>query len=360
MHISIALLVLVGSAVARVHQIPLIRVESMRTKMIREGTWAKHVQMKEAARARPSKMFALGNVEHQPVKDYDDMEYIGNITIGTPEQQFKVVLDTGSSNLWIPDKTCGKEKLDCDSTVCSTDGDLLSLVPVAQLRTQPSYSASQYGTGSASGFLGMDTVRFGSAQSEQLVVESVVFGQATILAPFFARQPVDGILGLAFKSIAVDGVTPPFLKAVDDGLVDPIFTVFLKNMTKVKIDDYSLKRSFQVISDTGTSLIAAPSAIAFVIARKAGGKFDQQQRLFFVDCKATPSLELTIGEKNYVVGPENLIVHVGDGRCIVSIFGYPSPSFGPSWILGDPFIREYCNIYDVGNKRIGFAKSIQN
>ncbi|KAK6757785.1 hypothetical protein RB195_015542 [Necator americanus] len=330
MHISIALLVLVGSAVARVHQIPLIRVESMRTKMIREGTWAKHVQMKEAARARPSKMFALGNVEHQPVKDYDDMEYIGNITIGTPEQQFK------------------------------------------------------YGTGSASGFLGMDTVRFGSAQSEQLVVESVVFGQATILAPFFARQPVDGILGLAFKSIAVDGVTPPFLKAVDDGLVDPIFTVFLKNvgvwenvyggvytyggiddencgpMTKVKIDDYSLKRSFQVISDTGTSLIAAPSAIAFVIARKAGGKFDQQQRLFFVDCKATPSLELTIGEKNYVVGPENLIVHVGDGRCIVSIFGYPSPSFGPSWILGDPFIREYCNIYDVGNKRIGFAKSIQN
>ncbi|ETN85913.1 hypothetical protein NECAME_06158 [Necator americanus] len=119
-----------------------------------------------------------------------------------------------------------------------------------------------------------------------------------------------------------------------------------RKMTKVKIDDYSLKRSFQVISDTGTSLIAAPSAIAFAIARKAGGKFDQQQGLFFVDCKATPSLELTIGEKNYVIGPENFIVHVGDGRCIVSIFGYPSPSFGPSWILGDPFIREYCNIYD--------------
>lgn len=32
---------------------------------------------------------------------------------------------------------------------------------------------------------------------------------------------------------------------------------------------------------------------------------------------------------------------------------------GPSWILGDPFIRQYCQIYDVGNKRMGFAPSLQ-
>ncbi|KIH49026.1 hypothetical protein ANCDUO_20900 [Ancylostoma duodenale] len=37
----------------------------------------------------------------------------------------------------------------------------------------------------------------------------------------------------------------------------------------------------------------------------------------------------------------------------------PGFGMGPSWILGDPFIREYCNIYDVGNKQIGFAKSKQ-
>lgn len=28
-------------------------------------------------------------------------------------------------------------------------------------------------------------------------------------------------------------------------------------------------------------------------------------------------------------------------------------------VLGDPFIRTYCNIYDVGQKRIGFALSKQ-
>lgn len=35
-------------------------------------------------------------------------------------------------------------------------------------------------------------------------------------------------------------------------------------------------------------------------------------------------------------------------------------SFGPTWIFGDPFIRQYCQIYDIGNERIGFAESLQS
>lgn len=29
----------------------------------------------------------------------------------------------------------------------------------------------------------------------------------------------------------------------------------------------------------------------------------------------------------------------------------------PLWILGDTFIRPFCNVYDIGKKRIGFAKA---
>ncbi|EPB74053.1 eukaryotic aspartyl protease [Ancylostoma ceylanicum] len=89
-----------------------------------------------------------------------------------------------------------------------------------------------YGIESVRGFCGNDTVRLG-VDSERLIVPGTRFGQANKLSVFFSEKPVDGVLGLAFYLLSATNNVPPFQRAAELGLVDPIFTVYLEKVQQL-------------------------------------------------------------------------------------------------------------------------------
>uniref|UniRef100_A0A0N5A6H7 Peptidase A1 domain-containing protein n=1 Tax=Parastrongyloides trichosuri TaxID=131310 RepID=A0A0N5A6H7_PARTI len=397
----------------------LYKIESKKKRLMKTGEWPMYLKKKE---------LNLRNFKSvkQTVKDYDDMEYLANITIGTPPQTFVIIPDTGSSNLWIPDITCGQGpspkcpyycsdtdicKIICDPSCCNinikypkdSNCDGKNKFNSANSSTyvkngQP--FTIQYGSGNAKGFLGTDTVTF-VGDINNLEVPKTTFGQAQKISPDFAGTPIDGILGLAFKSIAVDGITPPIINAINQNLLDqPMFTVYLqhkglesisgesggvftygafdKDNCYSQIDYYTLSsatywqfkingfsigeksiiRSYSAISDTGTSLIAGPPTAVDMLARVVGATYNIYYGAFMIDCNASfPDAIVKINKKNYIIPKRYLIDEVSADVCMFGMFGMDMGGYGPQWILGDPFIESYCQVYDIGNKRIGFALS---
>jgi len=244
-----------------------------------------------------------------PIANYMDAQYYGPVEIGTPGQEFQVCFDTGSSNLWVPSSKCAFSQIPCDAHAKYDSEKSRSY------KANGEDFAIQYGSGSLSGFLSSDTVRLG----DSIEIKDQKFAEATKepgLTFLFAK--FDGILGLGFKEIAVDGVSPVFDNAVaqkqvekdqfsfwlnrdqdEDGVVDGGELVFggvdekhfvgehvwvdltkkgywQFNLDDVKVGDFSFidddgddnknegmvssSSKHQAIADTGTSLLAGPSA----------------------------------------------------------------------------------------------------
>ena len=212
------------------------------------------------------------------------------IEIGDPPQEFKVVLDTGSSNLWVP-------SAECSSIACYLHNKYSS-DESSSYRPNGSDFEIRYGSGSVKGFISQDTVAMGT-----LDISKQDFGEVTQepgLAFAFGR--FDGILGLGFDTISVNRIIPPFYNMIKQKLIDePLFAFYLGDtnsegddseatfggvdkskytgdMTKIPLrrkaywevdldaitfgDQTAEIDSTGAILDTGTSLIALPSTLA--------------------------------------------------------------------------------------------------
>lgn len=323
-----------------------------------------------------------------PLTNYLNAQYYTDITLGTPPQSFKVILDTGSSNLWVPGSECG-------SLACflhaKYDHDASSTY-----KANGSTFAIQYGSGSLEGYISQDTLSIGD-----LTIPKQDFAEATAEPGLaFAFGKFDGILGLAYDTISVDRVVPPVYKAISDGLLDePRFAFYLGDADKnedggeatfggidsskyegditwlpvrrkayweVKFegiglgDEYAELEGHGAAIDTGTSLIALPSGLAEVLNAEIGAKKGWSGQ-YAVDCESRdqlPDLTFTFNGYNFTIGPYDYTLEVS-GSCISAFtpMDFPEP-VGPLAIIGDAFLRRFYSVYDLGNDAVGLAKAV--
>jgi len=386
---------LLGSAAAEVHKLKLNKVplsEQLNTHNIDAHM---HNLGQKYMGIRPEKHQDLfhdtslnpASGHNVLVDNFLNAQYFSEITIGTPPQTFKVVLDTGSSNLWVPSSQCSSIACFLHSKYDSSSS--------STYQKNGSEFEIRYGSGSLSGFVSKDTLQIGD-----LKIEGQDFAEATNepgLAFAFGR--FDGILGLGYDTISVNKMVPPFYHMINQKLVDePVFAFYLGDADKdgdnseatfggideshytgelIKIplrrkaywevelnsialgDNVAELENTGVILDTGTSLIALPSTMAELLNKEIGATkgFTGQ---YSVDCDkrdSLPDLTFTLGGHKFTIGPHDYILEV-QGSCISSFMGmdFPEP-VGPLAILGDAFLRRWYSVYDVGNNAVGLAKA---
>uniref|UniRef100_A0ACD5VF24 Uncharacterized protein n=1 Tax=Avena sativa TaxID=4498 RepID=A0ACD5VF24_AVESA len=151
------------------------------------------------------------------LKNYVNAQYVGQIGVGSPPQNFTVVFDTGSSNLWVPSADC------YFSLACYFHPKYVS-GRSSTYKENGTPAALHYGKGAIFGFYSEDQVTIGDT-----VVKNQEFIEATYEHGFtFLAAKFDGILGLGFKEISVEGSVPVWYNMVAQGLVkNQTFSIWL-------------------------------------------------------------------------------------------------------------------------------------
>jgi cathepsin D len=329
-----------------------------------------------------------------PISDFEDAQYYGPISIGTPPQKFNVVFDTGSSNLWVPSKSCSLLNI-----ACKTHSKYDSSKSSSYVKNGTAF-AIRYGSGSLSGFTSVDSVSVGAVTVPNLEFAEAVKepGVAFVAAHF------DGILGFGYPEIAVNGMPPFFQAALASGAIkEPKFAFSLAThgtvaqggelvlggvdstkytgdftYTPVTIKGYwqfavdgitlgsdSVGSDIKAIADTGTSLLAVPKATFTSLVAKLPGVSPLAAGEYTVDCSKIsemPTLTFKIAGKDFALEGSDYVLQIssaGVTECLLGMMGIDVPApRGPLWILGDVFLRKYYTVFDYGNNQLGFATAV--
>ncbi len=170
------------------------------------------------------------------LKNFANSQYYGIIEIGNPPQKFKVVFDTGSSNVWVQSNICKTigclqhNGFDYSKSYTFKKHYVDGKIPIFSIR---------YGTGEISGEFVEDNINVAGIE-----IPNQTFGLTYKEEGFaFYNVPFEGILGLSFPTIKLTHSTPLFDNIIQkQKLKYNIFALFLTEDGKSNIDFGSIEK----------------------------------------------------------------------------------------------------------------------
>merc|ERR1711998_797320 len=239
--------------------------------------------------------------------NFQNTQYSAHLGIGHPSQDFKVIFDTGSANAWVYEEKC--------TTIACSKHKRFDGTKSSTYKGTPETLSITYGSGTVSGIVGQDTLTVGDKH-----VPGVKFGLIqNTRAPneVFEMGSFDGVVGLGFSRLAINGITPVFDALHDAHFKDKpkMFSIFMDKtpgstlsalyfggvdstkasgdwtfhtvdgthgywwvkLTSVKVGDEVLsicQGSCKAAIDTGTSIITGPKTDVDVISNKIVDKIN--------------------------------------------------------------------------------------
>ncbi|OXH30255.1 endopeptidase [Cryptococcus neoformans] len=338
-----------------------------------------------------------------------DASYAGQVSIGTPAQDFLVIMDSGSSDLWVAGSTCTENF--CKQTYTFDTSTSSSFI------TSSEAFNITYGSGDADGTLGTDTVSMAG-----FTVSDQTFGVVTSTSANLISYPLSGLMGLAWKSIASSGATPFWQTLAASGDWDsPEMGVYLKryrgdntasqietdggqilfgglntslyngSVNYISIDDsekdyWRIPLEAMVIQgnsvsiasssggsnpscaiDTGTTLIGVPSQTANRIYSQITGAealsaSSGYEGYYQYPCDTEVTVSLQFGGMSYSIS--NADMNLGSftrdtSMCTGAFFAMDMSSRSPvQWIVGASFIKNVYTAFRYNPTAIGFAELV--
>jgi len=311
------------------------------------------------------------------------------LEVGTPPQAFKVIFDTGSSNLWINGDRC-------HDPGCMMHKRFMTYKSKTFKKTYKSMRV-HFGSGRVKGEIVSDTVKLGptSVKGQHLGVITGERGRVFKLG-------FEGVLGLSLPKLAHTSYSTIFdnimketknkIKKVSfyydrhdrNGRVlfgepsreyyhPPITYISIDKDTpgywQVKLKDiYAISNDGKetalnlcpnapcnIISDTGTSLITAPSHAL----RKMVEKFSYGATCHLDGHMPIMKIVLTDhkGTYDFLLEP-SYYLHRRGGICKLAAMALnvPKPR-GPLFILGNVFMRKFMTVYQRSPDMLGIARA---